>query len=111
MDILICTHEKDASLVFENVKAFFLQKFSDRVFAWERSGTILKTSLQADEKEITEAFEKLVERYPELDVEASYSYDIREDDRSAQWWGTTRIYSERENGETKIVSGSSTYWN
>lgn len=96
---------------YENVKAYFSQKFPDRVYAWEHSGTILKTSLQAGEKEITEVFEKLVERYPELDVEASYSYDVREDDRSAQWWGTTRIYSERENGVTKIVSSSSTYWN
>ncbi len=44
-------------------------------------------------------------------VEASYSYDVREGDTSAQWWGTTGIYSTTEDGETKIVSSSSTYWN
>ena len=39
----------------------------------------------------------------------SCSYEVREDDRSAQWWGTTKIYSEEEDGEIKIVSSSSTY--
>lgn len=111
MDILICTHEKDTSIIFDTVKAYFARKFQDEAFTWERSGTTLKTSLQAGEKEVTEVFEKLVERFPELELEASFSYDVREDDRSAQWWGITRIYSQRENGETKIVSSSSTYWN
>ena len=57
------------------------------------------------------AFEALVKKHPGLSVEASYSYDVREGDTSAQWWGTTRIYSTTEDGETKIVSSSSTYWN
>ena len=52
-----------------------------------------------------------MKRHPGLSAEASYSYDVREGDTSAQWWGTTRIYSTTEDGETKIVSSSSTYWN
>lgn len=60
---------------------------------------------------ISRAFEALVKKHPGLSVEASYSYDVREGDTSAQWWGTTRIYSTTEDGETKIVSSSSTYWN
>lgn len=111
MKILICTHEKDASPVIEGVEAYFSQKFPAQELAWDRTERILTVDLSADEEEITRVFEELVKRYPGLKVEASYSYDVREDDRSAQWWGTTRIYSQKENGETKIVSSSSTYWN
>lgn len=111
MDIMICTHDKDASSVLEGVKVYFSQAFPAEQFVWEESGTILTGSLSVSEKEITGVFEELVKRYPRLKVEASYSYDVREDDRSAQWWGTKRIYSEQEDGETKIVSSSSTYWN
>lgn len=111
MDILICTHEKAALLIFENVKAYFSQQFPNQEPEWRVSGTVLATSLHIGEEEITKVFEALVKKYPELHVEASYSYDVREDDRSAQWWGTTRIYSQREGGETRIVSSSSTYWN
>ena len=60
---------------------------------------------------ISRAFEALVKMHPGLSTEASYSYDVKEGDTSAQWWGTTRIYSTTEDGETKIVSSSSTYWN
>ena len=111
MDIMICTHEKDASSVFEGVKAYFLQEFPTEELEWEGTGTVLTAVLPVGDKEITRVFEELVRRYPQLAVEASYSYDVREDDRRAQWWGTTKIYSKRENGETKIVSSSSTYWN
>lgn len=52
-----------------------------------------------------------MKKHPGLSAEASYSYDVREGDTSAQWWGITRIYSTTEDGETKIVSSSSTYWN
>ncbi len=111
MDILICTHEKDPSPTLEGVKAYFSQLFPTEEFKWEGFGTTLAIVLPIGKKDIIGAFEELVKRYPGLKVEASYSYDVREDDRSAQWWGTTRIYSKEENGETKIVSSSSTYWN
>lgn len=111
MDILIYTHEKDSLLILEDVKAYFLQEFSDKEFEWKCSDTRITTSLQVSEQEIVRVFKELVKKYPELNVEAVYSYDIREDDRSAQWWSTTRICSEKEDGETKIVRSSSTYWN
>ncbi len=111
MDILICTHEENDSTVLENVKAYFSQEFPTEKLEWKCTGTRLTVSLSAEEQEITRAFEELVKKYPGLQVEASYSYDVRENDRSAQWWGMTKIYSEKENGETKIVSSSSTYWN
>lgn len=111
MDIIIRIHDKNASVIFENIKACFLQEFPDKEFEWKRTGTVYTTKLQEGGEEIVRIFEELVERYPELDVEASYSYDVREGDTSAQWWGTTRIYSERKDGKTEIVSSSSTYWN
>lgn len=111
MDIVISSHEKDSSLIFKSVRDYFSQEFPMEKFEWKCSGSALAISLPVDEKEITDVFEELVKIYPQLHVEASYSYDVREDDRSAQWWGTTRIYSEKENGETKIVSSSNTYWN
>lgn len=111
MDILIYTEDEDSSIIFEGVKNYFLNEFSNQEFEWKLSGTALTTSLNISENEIIKAFEELVKKYPELNVTASHSYDIREDDRSAQWWATTKIYSEKENGEIKIVSSSSTYWN
>lgn len=111
MNILVSIHEKESSLVLEWVKAYFLQEFPDKKLEWRGSGTMLSISLPIGEKEITRIFEELVKRYPKLNVEASCSYEVREDDRSAQWWGTTKIYSQRENGEIRIVSSSSTYWN
>lgn len=111
MDIVISCYEKDTSLVFKNVRDYFSQEFPMEKFEWKCSGSALTISLPVGEKEITDVFERLVKKHPQLHVEASYSYDVRENDRSAQWWGTTRIYSEKENGETKIVSSSSTYWN
>lgn len=111
MDILISAHGENASMILENAETYFAQKFPDKEFTWKHSGPTRTTSFDTGEKEITEAFEELVKKYPGLDVSAYYSYDVREDDRSAQWWGSTKIYSEKENGETKIVSSSSTYWN
>lgn len=111
MDILISSHGEEALLILEKVKAYFAKKFPEEELNWKCSGTVLTTSLQTDEEEITRIFEELVKIYPELSVKASYSYDVREDDTSAQWWGVTSIYSEEENGETKIFRDSSTYWN
>ncbi len=111
MDILICAHDKDASAIYEDVKAYFSREFPDAALSWKRSGSLLTTSMDISEAEITRAFEALVKSYPRLDVKAFCSYDVREDDRSAQWWGTTEIHSTTEDGETKIVSSSSTYWN
>lgn len=72
---------------------------------------MLTATQSMEEKEIMEAFAELVKKYKRLHVEALDTCDIREDDRSAQWWRTVRIYSKEENGETKIVSSASTYWN
>lgn len=111
MDISIKIHEEDFQLISENIKNYFLQEFPDAEFVWKCEGTTLETSTSVSENEIIRVFEDLVEKYPRLDVKASCSCEIREDDRSAQWWRVTEIYSEEDDGQKKIVSSSSTYWN
>lgn len=111
MDILIYTRETSSSSVFEHVKDYFTEKFPDKEFEWDCSDTSLAASVQVGEKEIVGIFEELVRRYPLLDVKASFSQEVREDDRSAQWWETVKISSKEENGEKKIVRSSSVYWN
>lgn len=111
MDILISCHEKDAFSTLESVKERFTQEFPDSEIKWESANEGLRTSLPVSEEEITKVFHNLVREYPRLSVMAADSREIRPDDRSAQWWSTTKIYSETENGETRIVRSSSTYWN
>ena len=111
MDILISIQEEDFLLISERIKTYFSQEFPNAEFEWKHQGTTLAASLPVSENEIVRVFEDLVKKYPRLDVKASCSCDIREDDRSAQWWRVTEIYSEEEDGQKKIVSSSSTYWN
>lgn len=111
MDIVICCYEKDAFPILEDVKTRFTQKFPDSPIQWESTDNEVRTSLLVGEEEITSLFRNLISQYPRLSVMAADSREIRPDDRSAQWWSTTKIYSETENGETRIVRSSSTYWN
>lgn len=63
------------------------------------------------EDEILPVFNELITKYPELDIFATYSEDIREDDSSAQWWRTTRIETEHHpDGTSTLDISSSTYW-
>ncbi len=114
MDILIYTRKdslSSASSVFEHVKDYFAEKIQDKEFEWECSDTSLAVSMQVSEREIIGILGELMKRYPMLDVKASYSQEVREDDRSAQWWETVKIDSKEENGEKIIVRSSSVYWN
>lgn len=111
MDISIKIHEEDFQLISENIKNYFLQEFPNAEFEWKHQDTTLAASFPVSENGIIRVFEELVKKYPRLDVKASCSCEIREDDRSAQWWRVTEIYSEEDDGQKKIVSSSSTYWN
>ena len=66
MDIMICTHEQDATSVLESVKAYFSQEFPTEELEWEGTGTVLTAVLPVGDKEITRVFEELVRRYPQL---------------------------------------------
>ncbi len=60
MNISICTQEREASLILEGVKDYFLQKFPEKEFEWEVSGKMLTATQSMEEKEIMEAFAELV---------------------------------------------------
>ena len=111
MDISIHIQAEEFRSRSENIKTYFSQEFPDAECEWKCQGTTLAAALPVNENEIIRVFEGLVKKYPQLDVSASCSCEIREDDRSAQWWRVTRIYSQKEDGQKKIVSSSSTYWN
>lgn len=63
-------------------------------------------------EEILPVLRALVEKYPKLDIFALDSEEIREDDRSAQWWRTTKISTARRpDGTAELNVESGTYWN
>ncbi len=60
---------------------------------------------------ILPVFRALIEKYPKLDIFAMDCEDIREDDRSAQWWRSTTVRTVlRPDGTAELVRDSSTYW-
>ena len=62
-------------------------------------------------KGILPVFRALTEKYPKLNIFAMDSEEIRDDDRSAQWWRTTKITTERRpDGTTELKTDSATYW-
>lgn len=61
---------------------------------------------------VEESFDKLLELYPMLDIKASYSLTVREDDSSAQWWESISISTEvKSDGSKYLKKSQSTYWN
>lgn len=80
---------------------------------WEKPavGNYCETECDIPEKEILPILGELTEKYPLLDLWASYSREIREDDRSAQWWETITIKTERHpDGSASLVTDSGIHW-
>lgn len=69
-----------------------------------------KTECDVSEKDIMPVFNELIKKYPNLDIFAVYSQNIREDDTSAQWWSTTKIKTEHNPEGTTLSIDSGTYW-
>lgn len=70
-----------------------------------------ETECDIPEKDILPVFNGLIAEYPPLDLYASYTYDIREDDHSAQWWERKTLKTERRpDGSTVLSTGSSIHW-
>lgn len=80
---------------------------------WKRHKNYDCFQIECDmsEEEIIPIFNKLIAEYPMLDIYAGYSYPIREDDRSAQWWRTIKIETEHHpDGTAALCMDSSTNW-
>ena len=45
---------------------------------------------------VEDSFDKLLELYPMIDISASYTLTVREDDSSAQWWESVNISTEKK---------------
>ena len=70
-----------------------------------------ETECDVSEDDIIPVFEELIAKYPELDIYAIYSYEIREDDSSAQWWKTTNIKTKHHSDGTATLDiETGTYW-
>lgn len=80
---------------------------------WEKhgSGGVCETTCDIPEKDILPLLNDLAEKYPLLDLWAAYSCEIRENDRSAQWWETKTIQTERRpDGSASLVTDSRIHW-
>ncbi len=70
-----------------------------------------KAECHIPEEDIVPVLNELIVKYPELDISALYSYDVREGDTSAQWWGTTKITTKHHpDGTAALEIDSSTNW-
>ncbi len=79
---------------------------------WEKNELYhyYETECKVTENDIVPVFNGLIAKYPALDLYAVYTEDIREDDRSAQWWRTTTVTTEHHPEGSKLSFESSTYW-
>lgn len=108
MKISIYVREDDQ---IDAIKKMFEEQFQDKTVTWDIDGHIMKSVISANDEVIVELFNKIIEIYPDVDLNGSYSMDIREDDGSANWWSSTSISTERRNGKPSIFVSSETYWN
>jgi len=101
---------KDEELA-DKIKAIFKEKYLDQDIKWEMDMYGLNGKVESSDSDLTAVFERIVAEYPKLSVYGDYSYTIREDDHSADWWTSVSIRSEKVDGVIKIVEKSSTGWN
>ncbi len=77
----------------------------DRIYGYHEA------ECDVSEKDILPVFRTLIEKYPELSIFAMDSEEIRDDDRSAQWWRSTTIQTvRRPDGTAEFARDSNTYW-
>lgn len=112
MIIEISLRTKNPGTVLQAGMDFISQSVGDNL-EWKEQKPYGDYNVECDipEEDIMPMLNKLVEKYPDLHIYARYSYDIREDDSSAQWWATTTIRTEHQkDGTTTLVRDSSTNW-
>lgn len=112
MNIQISIRVEDADAILEEGMKCIDRAARDKPH-WKKDKIYgcYETECDVSENDIIPVFQELIEKYPELDIYALDSQDIREDDSSAQWWSTTKIKTERHPGEKTTLSvESGTYW-
>lgn len=112
MHIQVSMNIPDTDTVLEKVMECINQAAKDKL-QWKKHKIhdSYETRCGVHEEDIISVFHELQEKYPELNLYASYSHSIREDDSSAQWWETVKIKTERyADGTVKLSTDSSINW-
>jgi len=112
MNIQISSCAKNADVILKEGMERISEAAKDKP-QWKKDQNFHRYNAECDvsENDMIPVFRELIAKYPELDIFASCSHSVREDDRSAQWWSTTTIKTERHRGEAKTLSiDTSTYW-
>lgn len=115
MDIFITVRGEDS----ENTAKDVIEQINtsaDAILDWkiEHVGESIYCNAICDNHvgTVIQTFENLLELYPALDISASYSYTVREEDRSANWFVVEEMRTEyKEDGTAYLKRSSGTYWN
>ena len=112
MNIQISMKAENAEAILEEGMERIDQAAADRLQWKKRKGYgYYETECDVSEERILPVFKELIEKYPKLDIYAVYAEDIRDDDRSAQWWRVTKIKTEHHSdGTTTLSTDSETHW-
>lgn len=112
MTIQISIKARDEHSILEKGMEYINQSVKDTL-QWNKDKiyNYYQTECDIPEENILPLFNELIKKYPSLDIFALYSYSIREEDRSAQWWVTTTIKTEHHpDGTTTLSTDSNTNW-
>lgn len=94
------------------VKALFSEFYPDKNIEWVDSAFAIETKIDFGYGTIMDALQSICDKIPEItSVSAYYTYEVREDDYSANWWGSTTISSKLVDGRLVLSESSSTSWN
>lgn len=114
MDILIRCCDNNKEEVIKDV-IYRINLSADKALDWnvERVGEAIycKSDCNSQIGMVIKSFDKLLELYPALDINASYSYQVREEDGSAYWFETETIETvHNADGTAYIKRNTSTNW-
>lgn len=112
MNIQLCINTQNTDNVLEEGMERISQISQDKL-QWKKHKiyNCYETECNIPAEDIIPIFDELITKYTSLDISASYSCDIREDDHSAQWWSTTVIRTEHHpDGTATLITNSTTNW-
>lgn len=93
----------------EKVQATAMSEISWRQYGYELNATYYG---DIDTGKLTQELNEIIRKYQFIRADIRYTYDVREGDGSAQWWGETHLYTEvQSDGTTKLLESCGTYWN
>lgn len=115
MDITITCRDDNREKIIADV-TYRINLTADCMLDWkiERFGEAISAKADCNSHigMVENSFDKLLELYPMIDISASYTLTVREDDSSAQWWESISISTEINNDGVKYLKkNQSTYWN